>query len=878
MEVGRTSLLQRVGCGCAGWGCALPCALLAVLALPLDVAIVTGLPFVTYLLVRLIAVAWVRASMIRTAGGVLDARTAAAASGERRPERPLRFREYSSASDLALDPGRAALLREGVESGRESWRSFRRASVVVLLALFAAAVAWTASLYIGMPGELGIIWLLWAFATIQVGVFFLVTRTTYSVLQRIPADFLVFYLLIAGLGMAWLFAAGGWGSVGYLAAFALGVLLLFRGYRRLHFRLRGRVNRALLILRVFGADANTAFTFGEIARRWRFLGSIATIADASYIRFHGSLASRANRRYLGVSVAAFLVWVVSTAVLSNFLLEPWTTVQLSAVSDVFGWAGRFDLAGLLTSAILGGALLMLIRVKIRKNFSGTLARLRPAAGSGQSASSDPVRWDGVFQEAALYCHDDVWKVAVASLLPTSHAVLMDLRGFSADRKGCEYELGLLIDAFPIDRVLLVTDRGADLSPLFALLEDRWSRMSPDSPNQVLEEPVLSVYAQGVEDPDDIQRILLLLASRLPAVPAQPGTPLSLPAVEVPRKPRLEWAERFGRLDLRISQPFVAIGLALAFLALLLFKAYQLAQPVREAYEVFAAAPKSRPVTTLAEAGAPAGAPVSGPRQPFVASGRVWTNTPVLQLNLGRISEDLDVCIRFEGGPVGPAPGDTRITRVEHLAVRAPGGKAIRTDFVKPKLEAVTRERQALRDWPKEGATERSQGRPGFCVTAFPEVLDGRVAEVRGRVWFDSLSARQRLVVKGLDSLLPDRGRLRLTHPMLEEVGRLELVRFSADDGIQIRFQGDLDRFDLHVRLPDDTTTLVEVRRRSTGYLRKGLRVDDLAAAVLEIRVGAPHREAVDFVVSDLPVPIPERSTRDRFLDRFRNLESQKTAP
>jgi hypothetical protein len=59
---------------------------------------------------------------------------------------------------------------------------------------------------------------------------------------------------------------------------------------------------------------------------------------------------------------------------------------------------------------------------------------------------------------------------------------MDLRGFTAERTGCIFELGTLIDEVPLSRVVLLIDGTTDGPLLRRTLADLWPGMRPQSPN------------------------------------------------------------------------------------------------------------------------------------------------------------------------------------------------------------------------------------------------------------------------------------------------------------------------------------------------------------------------------------------------------------
>jgi hypothetical protein len=90
--------------------------------------------------------------------------------------------------------------------------------------------------------------------------------------------------------------------------------------------------------------------------------------------------------------------------------------------------------------------------------------------------------DGRFRINEFFCRSDTWKQTVTRLMGQSDLVLMDLRAFASERKGCTFELGALIDEVPLHRVALLIDHTTDESVLRRTLDDRWRMMSPQSPN------------------------------------------------------------------------------------------------------------------------------------------------------------------------------------------------------------------------------------------------------------------------------------------------------------------------------------------------------------------------------------------------------------
>ena len=99
--------------------------------------------------------------------------------------------------------------------------------------------------------------------------------------------------------------------------------------------------------------------------------------------------------------------------------------------------------------------------------------------TGLDLQPDP---DGRFRVNEFFCRSDTWKQTVTRLMVQSDLVLMDLRAFASERKGCTFELGALIDEVPLHRVALLIDQTTDEPVLRRTLADRWRMMSPQSPN------------------------------------------------------------------------------------------------------------------------------------------------------------------------------------------------------------------------------------------------------------------------------------------------------------------------------------------------------------------------------------------------------------
>jgi len=77
--------------------------------------------------------------------------------------------------------------------------------------------------------------------------------------------------------------------------------------------------------------------------------------------------------------------------------------------------------------------------------------------------------DGRFRINEFCCHDDTWQATVVALIERADAVVMDLRGFSAERHGCEFELKELAARLGAGRGVLVVDASTDRALLARLV-------------------------------------------------------------------------------------------------------------------------------------------------------------------------------------------------------------------------------------------------------------------------------------------------------------------------------------------------------------------------------------------------------------------------
>jgi hypothetical protein len=127
--------------------------------------------------------------------------------------------------------------------------------------------------------------------------------------------------------------------------------------------------------------------------------------------------------------------------------------------------------------------------RLRQGFIAGPADLA-ARMEGLDEKRDP---DGRYRINEFFCHDNTWRATVHALAPRGAVVLMDLRGFGKANRGCEFEIGMLLDEVPLGRVVLLVDGSTRMGDLEPLLQAAWSGLSAASPNRPLAEPVVHLF-------------------------------------------------------------------------------------------------------------------------------------------------------------------------------------------------------------------------------------------------------------------------------------------------------------------------------------------------------------------------------------------------
>jgi hypothetical protein len=127
-----------------------------------------------------------------------------------------------------------------------------------------------------------------------------------------------------------------------------------------------------------------------------------------------------------------------------------------------------------------------------------------------SITPDP---DGLFRIDDFFCHDDTWQMTVSLLAPKADAVLMDLRGFTAENRGCVAEIEQLIASVPISRIVLLADSSSSISVIEKTVLNAFSTIPDDSPNTKPGTHLLRILRSSSNQRHTLDTLLGLLCER-----------------------------------------------------------------------------------------------------------------------------------------------------------------------------------------------------------------------------------------------------------------------------------------------------------------------------------------------------------------------------
>lgn len=261
------------------------------------------------------------------------------------------------------------------------------------------------------------------------------------------------------------------GAVFLVLFFCVYAILGYRGYSiiLMLFSLSRKVqNYAVLILRVYN-NSLSGTLFNSFTRKWKLIGNRIFISDQTYINasaqdevqinpFLTALdplsASQTDQNVVSYTKGILLTIFVFllTSIVFYLLLLDYEKIGFYVRWITF-FVIEFAFAVLLLKIIH-----KIVKRKVMRVFDNTEFELEKFT---QSCIRNHKTLFHVYKDVSFYCRSHVWKKVFDRLLQKSRFVLMDLRSFTKERKGCLYEISKLVQDFDPNRTLYIIDENTD---------------------------------------------------------------------------------------------------------------------------------------------------------------------------------------------------------------------------------------------------------------------------------------------------------------------------------------------------------------------------------------------------------------------------------
>ena len=279
----------------------------------------------------------------------------------------------------------------------------------------------------------------------------------------------------------------GFYGIGLLVVLIMHIFLLVR----FHVITRKKENHKLLILRVFGINESAKFTFDMLQRFWKHFGSLFTVVDPTFMK--NKYKDNNNNLVIHISlilIALFYAW---------FMTEQYKV-------DLMKYGRQITIATLFISLLVGIAYLRIRLYKIDRNF---LRNRQDLSNRLQKLYKWPRKLDQSFKQLPLMCYENTWFIAVTQFIRQSDIILMDLRGLSEEKTGCETEIKYLLDTVPLKSILFLANQ-SDISLVEKVINKNWEKLNNKSPNLKSKIPKIRLFISSEESFEDVQGLMDLM--------------------------------------------------------------------------------------------------------------------------------------------------------------------------------------------------------------------------------------------------------------------------------------------------------------------------------------------------------------------------------
>ena len=105
---------------------------------------------------------------------------------------------------------------------------------------------------------------------------------------------------------------------------------------------------------------------------------------------------------------------------------------------------------------------------------------------------------------------NTWKLVVEEFIKVADVVLFDLREYTEEREGSQYEVNFLFDTYPANRIVFLQNADSDRDAIHHMILDCWRELLQGSPNTNIPDPVVRIYVSDKQKGKDVQGLIDLL--------------------------------------------------------------------------------------------------------------------------------------------------------------------------------------------------------------------------------------------------------------------------------------------------------------------------------------------------------------------------------
>jgi len=203
-----------------------------------------------------------------------------------------------------------------------------------------------------------------------------------------------------------------------------------------------------------------------------------------------------------------LLWIFGVFVYLCLMAEaffgyllPWGQMSYWGAQVIVNLFGTIPVSGpdLATTNLEPHELLLFLRRRLGEIFVTDPLSLERRLGEIDE-EPDP---DARYRINEFFCFDNIWREAVGALLRRSDAILLDLRGFTAARRGTAFEIKLLAERDALRQSVILTDDQTDMAAVERAIAEISGAVLPQgrvlrTDGPVVGDQIFGLLVRGVE--------------------------------------------------------------------------------------------------------------------------------------------------------------------------------------------------------------------------------------------------------------------------------------------------------------------------------------------------------------------------------------------